>query len=97
MPFGEHLSHTLSKHTRVEQHGSEATVHTQAALDFAELGKFLSEPLRTYSAGMRARFVFALSLAYMRSSSPDRDGKTPGGFFSYDRGDRDRDDESPFR
>ena len=31
--------------------------------DFAELGKFLSEPLRIYSSGMRARFVFALSLA----------------------------------
>ena len=31
--------------------------------DFAELGKFLSEPLRTYSTGMRARFVFGLSLA----------------------------------
>jgi len=31
--------------------------------DFADLGKFLSEPLRTYSTGMRARFVFALSLA----------------------------------
>jgi capsular polysaccharide transport system ATP-binding protein len=31
--------------------------------DFAELGKFLSEPLRTYSTGMRARFAFALSLA----------------------------------
>src|SRR5215469_6064370 len=31
--------------------------------DFAELGKFLSEPLRTYSTGMRARFMFALSLA----------------------------------
>ena len=31
--------------------------------DFAELGKFLSEPLRTYSTGMRARFLFALSLA----------------------------------
>jgi capsular polysaccharide transport system ATP-binding protein len=31
--------------------------------DFAELGKFLSEPLRIYSTGMRARFVFALSLA----------------------------------
>ena len=31
--------------------------------DFAELGKFLSEPLRTYSTGMRARFIFALSLA----------------------------------
>ncbi len=31
--------------------------------DFAELGKFLSEPMRTYSTGMRARFMFALSLA----------------------------------
>jgi capsular polysaccharide transport system ATP-binding protein len=31
--------------------------------DFAELGKFLSEPLKTYSIGMRARFAFALSLA----------------------------------
>ena len=31
--------------------------------DFAELGRFLSEPLRIYSTGMRARFVFALSLA----------------------------------
>ena len=31
--------------------------------DFAEIGKYLSEPLRTYSAGMRARFAFALSLA----------------------------------
>jgi capsular polysaccharide transport system ATP-binding protein len=31
--------------------------------DFAELGKFLSEPVRTYSSGMKARFMFALSLA----------------------------------
>jgi capsular polysaccharide transport system ATP-binding protein len=31
--------------------------------DFAELGKFLSEPVRTYSTGLRARFAFALSLA----------------------------------
>jgi capsular polysaccharide transport system ATP-binding protein len=31
--------------------------------DFAELGKYLSEPLKTYSIGMRARFAFALSLA----------------------------------
>jgi capsular polysaccharide transport system ATP-binding protein len=31
--------------------------------DFAELGKYLSEPLKTYSTGMRARFAFALSLA----------------------------------
>lgn len=31
--------------------------------DFAQLGKFLSEPLKVYSLGMRARFAFALSLA----------------------------------
>jgi capsular polysaccharide transport system ATP-binding protein len=31
--------------------------------DFAELGKYLSEPLKVYSIGMRARFAFALSLA----------------------------------
>jgi capsular polysaccharide transport system ATP-binding protein len=31
--------------------------------DFAELGKFMSEPLRTYSSGMRARLAFGLSLA----------------------------------
>jgi capsular polysaccharide transport system ATP-binding protein len=31
--------------------------------DFAELGRFLSEPVKIYSIGMRARFAFALSLA----------------------------------
>jgi capsular polysaccharide transport system ATP-binding protein len=31
--------------------------------DFAQLGKFLSEPVKTYSAGMRSRLNFGLSLA----------------------------------
>ena len=31
--------------------------------DFAELGRYLSEPVKIYSIGMRARFAFALSLA----------------------------------
>jgi capsular polysaccharide transport system ATP-binding protein len=31
--------------------------------DFAELGEYLKEPVRSYSAGMRARLAFAISLA----------------------------------
>ena len=31
--------------------------------DFAQLGKYLSEPVKSYSTGMRARLNFALSLA----------------------------------
>lgn len=31
--------------------------------DFAQLGKFLYQPVRTYSAGMRARLAFGLSIA----------------------------------
>ncbi len=31
--------------------------------DFAELGRFMHEPTKTYSAGMRARLAFAISMA----------------------------------
>lgn len=32
-------------------------------MDFSELGQYFYEPVKTYSAGMRARLAFALSLA----------------------------------
>ena len=32
--------------------------------DFAELGKYLGEPVKTYSSGMRARLNFACSIAF---------------------------------
>lgn len=31
--------------------------------DFSELGKYMREPVKTYSAGMRARLAFAISMA----------------------------------
>jgi capsular polysaccharide transport system ATP-binding protein len=31
--------------------------------NFSELGRFMREPLKTYSAGMKARLAFALSMA----------------------------------
>ena len=31
--------------------------------EFSELGRYLREPVRTYSSGMRARFAFAVSMA----------------------------------
>nr|WP_236761589.1 MULTISPECIES: ATP-binding cassette domain-containing protein [Agrobacterium] len=31
--------------------------------DFAEIGSYLNEPIRTYSSGMMARFAFGLSMA----------------------------------
>ncbi|MBO0141251.1 ABC transporter ATP-binding protein [Agrobacterium sp. Ap1] len=35
----------------------------QFVAEFAEIGSYLNEPLRTYSSGMAARFAFGLSMA----------------------------------
>lgn len=36
---------------------------TEYVKDFSELGKYIEEPIKTYSSGMRSRLAFALSMA----------------------------------
>lgn len=38
-------------------------IAAEAVEEFAELGRYMKEPIRTYSAGMRARLGFGISLA----------------------------------
>ena len=47
-------------------HGREGDMLDRLAFveNFAQLGAAFDEPINTYSAGMRARFQFALSLAF---------------------------------
>jgi len=44
-------------------YGVEYSEKISFVQDFSELGKFFREPVKTYSAGMRARLAFALSMA----------------------------------
>ncbi|MBP6110964.1 MAG: ABC transporter ATP-binding protein [Sphingobium sp.] len=44
-------------------YGADISVVRQYVEEFSELGKYLYEPIMTYSTGMRARLAFALSMA----------------------------------
>ena len=43
-------------------YGVEARDRVEFVEEFSELGRYLREPVKTYSAGMRARLAFALSM-----------------------------------
>ena len=44
-------------------YGADHRKATPFVEEFSELGKFLREPVKTYSSGMRARLAFAMSMA----------------------------------
>jgi len=64
--FQPHLSGRQNVKFVARIHGLEATLDEviENVQDFAEIGNYFDEPLRTYSAGMRARLAFGLSLAF---------------------------------
>lgn len=44
-------------------YGCDIKYVTEYVKDFSELGKYINEPIKTYSSGMRSRLAFALSMA----------------------------------
>jgi capsular polysaccharide transport system ATP-binding protein len=45
-------------------HGKEMQKKVQYVEDFAEIGKFFDEPIKSFSSGMRSRVAFGLSMAF---------------------------------
>jgi len=48
---------------RIHGSGDSARDVMQRVIDFAEIGEAIDRPIRTYSAGMKARLNFGMSLA----------------------------------
>ena len=65
--FGGHIQANMSGRANVKFcariYGRPIAEVMDFVADFSELGRYLDEPVRTYSSGMRARLGFALSMA----------------------------------
>ncbi|MEM1380221.1 MAG: ABC transporter ATP-binding protein [Pseudomonadota bacterium] len=65
--FGGHLQPSMSGRANAKfcarVYGRDVDQVIDFVLKFSELGKYLEEPYRTYSSGMKARLGFALSMA----------------------------------
>lgn len=44
-------------------YGADIKYVTEFVKDFSELGRYIEEPIKTYSSGMKSRLAFALSMA----------------------------------
>ncbi|WP_046117069.1 ABC transporter ATP-binding protein [Ensifer aridi] len=65
--FANGLNHQLSGKENLKfvarAYGEDFHRVLRFVAEFAEIGSYLNEPLRTYSSGMMARFAFGLSMA----------------------------------
>ncbi|MVA44427.1 ATP-binding cassette domain-containing protein, partial [Agrobacterium vitis] len=65
--FANGLNHMLSGKENLKfvarAYGEDFHRVLRFVAEFAEIGSYLNEPLRTYSSGMMARFAFGLSMA----------------------------------
>ncbi|MBB4010249.1 ABC transporter ATP-binding protein [Allorhizobium taibaishanense] len=65
--FANGLNHQLSGKENLKfvarAYGEDFHRVLRFVAEFAEIGSYLNEPLRTYSSGMAARFAFGLSMA----------------------------------
>jgi capsular polysaccharide transport system ATP-binding protein len=65
--FGGHLQPSMSGRANVKFcariYGRDVDEVIDFVKEFSELGKFLEEPFKTYSSGMKARLGFSLSMA----------------------------------
>jgi len=61
--FHESLSGVENLRFACRIYNADVKYVTEYVRDFSELGKYIEEPIRTYSSGMRSRLAFALSMA----------------------------------